>query len=111
MDCISPIWTIFSSFLGWDEAESTGPLFGLLYQPRMIMNVEHSVELQLAGEPKYSEKTCPNATLSTTNPTWPDPGSHPRFRGGKRTTNRLSYGTATYGPLNMSTSTGISRQT
>jgi hypothetical protein len=22
------------------------------------------------GKPKYSEKTCPNATLSTTNPTW-----------------------------------------
>jgi hypothetical protein len=26
-------------------------------------------------KPKYSEKTCPNATLSTTNPTWPGPGS------------------------------------
>jgi hypothetical protein len=25
----------------------------------------------------YSEKTCPNATLSTTNPTWPDPGLNP----------------------------------
>jgi hypothetical protein len=25
------------------------------------------------GKPKYSEKTCPSATLSTTNPTWPDP--------------------------------------
>jgi hypothetical protein len=24
------------------------------------------------GKPKYSEKTCPSATLSTTNPTWPD---------------------------------------
>jgi hypothetical protein len=26
-------------------------------------------------KPKYSEKTCPSATLSTTNPTWPDLGS------------------------------------
>jgi hypothetical protein len=26
------------------------------------------------GKPKYSEKTWPDATLSTTNPTWPDPG-------------------------------------
>jgi hypothetical protein len=25
------------------------------------------------GKPKYSEKTCPSTTLSTTNPTWPDP--------------------------------------
>jgi hypothetical protein len=24
------------------------------------------------GKPKYSEKTCPRATSSTTNPTWPD---------------------------------------
>jgi hypothetical protein len=29
------------------------------------------------GKPKYSDKTCPGATLSTTNPTWPDPGSNP----------------------------------
>jgi hypothetical protein len=44
------------------------------------------------GKPKYSEKTFPSATLSTTNPTWPDPGSNPGRRGGKSATNRLSYG-------------------
>jgi hypothetical protein len=42
------------------------------------------------GKPKYSEKTCPSATLSTTNPTWPDLG----HCGGKPATNHLSYGTA-----------------
>jgi hypothetical protein len=46
------------------------------------------------GKPKYSEKTCPSATLSTTNPTWPDPGLNPGRRGGKPATNRLSYGAA-----------------
>jgi hypothetical protein len=46
------------------------------------------------GNPKYSEKTCPVANLSTTNPTWPDPGSNPGRRGGKPATNRLSYGAA-----------------
>jgi hypothetical protein len=46
------------------------------------------------GKPKYSEKTCPSATLSTTNATWPDPGSNPSRRGGKPATNRLSYGAA-----------------
>jgi hypothetical protein len=46
------------------------------------------------GKPKYSEKTCPSATLSITNPTWPDPGSNPGRRGGKPATNRLSYGAA-----------------
>jgi hypothetical protein len=44
------------------------------------------------GKPKYSEKTCPGATLSTTNPTLPDPGSNPGRRSGKPATNRLSYG-------------------
>jgi hypothetical protein len=44
------------------------------------------------GEPKYSEKTCPSATLSTTNPTWP--GLDPGPRDGKSATNRLSYGMA-----------------
>jgi hypothetical protein len=42
----------------------------------------------------YSEKTCPRATLSTTNPTGPDPGSNPGRRGGKPANNRLSYGAA-----------------
>jgi hypothetical protein len=46
------------------------------------------------GKPKYSEKTCPSATFSTTNPTWRDPGSNPGRRGGKPATNRLSYGAA-----------------
>jgi hypothetical protein len=45
------------------------------------------------GKPKYLEETCPGATLSTTNPTWPDLGSNPVHRGGKPATNRLSYGT------------------
>jgi hypothetical protein len=29
----------------------------------------------LQGKPKYSEKICPSATLSITNPTWSNPGS------------------------------------
>jgi hypothetical protein len=48
------------------------------------------------GKPKYSEKTCLSATLSTTNPTWLDPGLNPGCRGGKPATNRLSYGAAKY---------------
>jgi hypothetical protein len=46
------------------------------------------------GKPKCSEKTYPSATLSITNPTWPDPGSNPGRRGGKPASNRLSYGAA-----------------
>ena len=34
------------------------------------------------GKPKYSgKKTCPSATLSTTNPTWTDPASNLGLRG------------------------------
>jgi hypothetical protein len=39
-------------------------------------------------------KTCPSATLSTTNPTWTNPGSNPGLRGGRPAANRLSHGTA-----------------
>jgi hypothetical protein len=46
------------------------------------------------GKLKYSEKTCHSATLSTTNPTWPDLGSNLGRRGEKPATNLLSYGTA-----------------
>jgi hypothetical protein len=49
-------------------------------------------------KPKYSKKTCPSATLSTTNPTCPDLGSNPGRRGGKPATNRLSYATASWQP-------------
>jgi hypothetical protein len=49
------------------------------------------------GKPKYSEKTCPSASMSTTNRTWPNLGSKPGRRRGKPATDHLSYGT------NMST--------
>ena len=39
-------------------------------------------------------KTCPSATLSTTNQTWADPKSNPGLRGERPSTNHLSYGTA-----------------
>jgi hypothetical protein len=67
------------------------PLIGLLCQPRVIMTME-MVE-RLAGETEVLGKTCSNATLSTTNPTW-CPVANPGRRGGKPATNPLSYGTA-----------------
>jgi hypothetical protein len=59
---------------------------------------------------KYSEKTCPSATLST-NPTWPDPGMNPGCRGGKPATNRLSYSAANTEPLLHKFSTGTNPKT
>jgi hypothetical protein len=61
------------------------------------------------GKPKYSEKTCPNTTLSTTNPTWPHLGSNPGHRDGKPATDRLSSCTALKGfvGLSLHTDAGI----
>jgi hypothetical protein len=42
-------------------------------------------------------KTCPSATLSTTNPTWTEPGSNPDLRGERPATNRLSHAQPTLG--------------
>jgi hypothetical protein len=54
--------------------------------------------MKLTGENRRTRgKTCPSATLSTTNPTWTDPGSSPGLRGGRPVANRLSHGTATGG--------------
>jgi hypothetical protein len=46
------------------------------------------------GKPKCSEKTCSSVALSTTGPTWFDPGSNPGRRGGNTANNPLSYCTA-----------------
>ena len=51
------------------------------------------------GKPTTRRKTRPSATLSTTNPTWTDPGSNPGLRSGRPATNRLSHGTARPGLL------------
>jgi hypothetical protein len=51
----------------------------------------------LTGETRRTRrKTCPSATLSTTNPTWIDSGANPGLRGERPTTNDLSFGTPRY---------------
>jgi hypothetical protein len=60
--------------------------------PRPLIGSRWNEDCQ--GKPKYSEKTCTSAILSSTNSTWPDRGSNPDRRCGKPATNRLSYGTA-----------------
>jgi hypothetical protein len=51
--------------------------------------------MKLTGENRSTRgKNCSSATLSTTNPTWTDPGSNPSLRGERPATNRLSRGAA-----------------
>jgi hypothetical protein len=56
--------------------------------------LEQLVEWIWQGEPKYSEKTCPGATLSTTKSLMTTRSRTPDRSGGKPATNRLSYGAA-----------------
>jgi hypothetical protein len=51
------------------------------------------VEWYFAGETEVLGENLPSATLSTTNPTWIDPGANPGLRGERSATNRLSHGT------------------
>jgi hypothetical protein len=46
----------------------TATTIGLLYQPKMIDDGVCGVIGGMQGKLKYSEKTCPSATLSTINP-------------------------------------------
>ena len=45
------------------------------------------------GSRSTRRETWLSATLSTTNPTWTDPGSNPGLRDERTATNRLSHGT------------------
>jgi hypothetical protein len=55
----------------------TAATTGLLYQPRMRGESGNWWNKDRQGEPKYSKKICPSATLSTTNPTCLDPVLNP----------------------------------
>jgi hypothetical protein len=81
---LSPTWThtrahtvttcaYVRNFVGWDWVHSVRrPLMVLMYQPRMIDEYGAFGGMRVGrGKPEYSEKTCPSATLSITNLTWP----------------------------------------
>jgi hypothetical protein len=56
--------------------------------------LEQLVEWIWQGKPKYSEETCPGATLTTTKSHMTTRSQTPDRSGGKPATNRLSYGAA-----------------
>jgi hypothetical protein len=58
----------------------------------MIISVDQ-VGNAWQGKPVYSEETCPNAALSTTDPTWLDLGSNSDCHSRKCTTNHQNYDT------------------
>jgi hypothetical protein len=99
-----------------DATDAPQP-WGLLCNPVMKMIsflsffrvMEHRWSETDRGKAKYSgEKTCPSATLSTTNPKCTDPGSNPNLRGRRPAANRLGHGKATGGLILERWSTGVS---
>jgi hypothetical protein len=58
------------------------------------MSMEESVEWDLVGKTEVLGENLAPATLSTTNPTWPDLDSNLGSRNRKPATNSLSYGIA-----------------
>jgi hypothetical protein len=88
----------------------TAPTNGLLCKPRVIMMMEKLVQ-RFTGEPKYSEKTCHNAAMSTTKYTC-CLDLNPGHSGWKPESNRLTYGTAlTFAVDTASLSTPSDKQT
>jgi hypothetical protein len=59
------------------------------------MSLESDGGIILTGKNRRTRrKTCPSATLSTTNPTCTDPDANPGLRGERPATNELSHDTA-----------------
>jgi hypothetical protein len=83
------ITMFFLSFffgVGWDWVHFVRwPLIGLLYQPRMMTNVEQSVEWELAGETEVLGENVPQCHFvhQKSHMTWPglEPGP-PRWEAG-----------------------------
>jgi hypothetical protein len=67
--------------VGWDWVPRYCGHFGLLYKPQMIDEDDFWSNWwneNWQGKPKYSEKTCPSATLSTTKSHMTRPWLEPR---------------------------------
>jgi hypothetical protein len=83
--------------VGWDwVCLACKPLFGLSYKPRTMGDNGFGAvgENDWRENPKYSEKTSPSSSLSTTDLTRPELGSNLGRRGGKPMTNLLRYSMA-----------------
>jgi hypothetical protein len=65
----------------------------------------------LTGKNRRTRReTCPSATLSTTNPTWIDPGANLGLHGERPATNDLSHGTATFWDVLPCSQTHVDRR-
>jgi hypothetical protein len=94
---------IFSWRWGGSDPSVDACLYAsILCFPQMIWVWRATVEWYWQGNTlRTRRKTCPGATLSTTNPTWIDPGANPGLRGERLATNDLSHGMAPFNYINL----------
>jgi hypothetical protein len=74
-------------FMRRDYVSELLPRTDILFIPRMICVKSHGAMILTGEDRRNWGKTCPNATLSTTNPTLINPG----LRGERPATNHLSH--------------------
>jgi hypothetical protein len=66
---------------GWDYVSELLPLADIMFTSQMMEYGERRSNDIDRENRRTLRKTCPNATLSTTNPTWIDPDANPGLRG------------------------------
>jgi hypothetical protein len=78
----------------WGEAMSLncGHQWAYFSSPRCYMSMESHGGMILTGKTEELRKTCPNATLSTTNPTWTNLDANLGLCGEMLVANHLSHG-------------------
>jgi hypothetical protein len=83
--------------MGWDYISGLPQKMGPLFIRRWSISIDSHGVMILTGCNRI--KTCLNATLPTTNPTWTDPGANLGLRGERSATKRLNHGSAVSGIL------------
>jgi hypothetical protein len=81
---------IYNKFHVHVSVSELRPPTGLLFFTQMMYDMDSQDRIILTGENRRTRrKSCPIATLSTSNSTWTDPGANPRLRGERPAANRL----------------------
>jgi hypothetical protein len=90
--------------MGSDDVSGLQPQTDLLFIPRWYMSIgNHGGIISTGWNRRTPRKTCPSATLCTTNASLTEPGTYAGLRGERPATNRLSHFTT-------SSSSSLARQ-